>query len=330
MRTWNITTLAAALLLAATGVAQPWPTMPRALRKGDRVAVVSPSSSPSQKTVDAGCRVLRAWGYEPVVAPHATDDHHGFAGTADARAADLLWALRDSTVSAIMCTRGGDGAVQLLPYISSDDMRRHPKWLIGFSDITALHSAMVSAGVMTIHGSMLHAISAQGGTDSVSVILHSVLEGHLPTYRIGAHPLNQPGTAEGMLVGGNLAVFNDLAGSPYDFLQGSHDIILFIEDTDEPMTKVDRMWHHIVVRGLLPRIKGVIVGHFTDYKHPENGFDDMNAMLHEYLQHLGVPVCYAFPVGHKRPNLPMIEGCRIRLTVTADSTTLQFLKEAGR
>ena len=306
-------------------LAQRATVMPRPLKKGDRIAVISPSSVPTEKTVREGCDILRQWGYEPVVGPNALKEYHGFAGTADERAADLRWALTDSTVSAIMCTRGGDGAVQLLTRISLADFRRQPKWLIGFSDITALHSAMVQAGVMSIHGSMLHAISAQEGTDSISVMLHNILKGTLPTYRVAHNDFDQPGCAEGILVGGNFSVLCGLAGSPYDCLSRRDPLILFIEDTDEEMTKVDRMLHNLEVRGVLQRLKGIIVGHFTDYKRPKNDFEDMNEMLHSYLKELNIPVCYGFPVGHKRPNLPMIEGCRVRLNVSADGTSLLFL-----
>lgn len=307
--------------------AQHTPVMPRPLQRGDRIAVISPSSVPTEKTVSAGCDILRQWGYEPVVGPNALNEYHGFAGTADERAADLRWALTDSTISAIMCTRGGDGAVQLLTRIAAADFRRQPKWLIGFSDITALHSAMVQAGVMSIHGSMLHAISAQDGTDSVSVMLHNMLEGRLPTYYVDHNDLDQNGSAEGLLVGGNFSVLCGLAGSPYDCLSRQDPLILFIEDTDEEMTKVDRMLHHLEVRGVLQRLKGIIVGHFTGYKRPKNDFDDMNAMLHSYLQELNIPVCYGFPTGHKRPNLPLIEGCRVRFVVSGTGTSLTFLRQ---
>ncbi len=299
---------------------------PSFLRAGDSIAVISPCSSPEAKTVERGCSILRQWGYEPVVGPHALADYHGFAGTADERTADLLWALRDSTIRAIMCTRGGDGAVQLLSRIPLSELARHPKWLIGFSDVTALHSAMVQAGVQSIHGSMCHAIAAQEGTDTVSVTLRRLFRGQLPTYRLAPHELNQTGTAEGLLVGGNFSVFCGLAGSDYDFLQRTDDLILFIEDTDEAMTKVDRMLHLLEIRGILGRLKGILVGHFTKYKKPENGFADMYAMLHEYLQYYAIPVSYGFPVGHARPNFPLIEGARVRLTVSRQGTTLEYVE----
>lgn len=321
MRTIGVLLL---MVVAVTGRAQHTMTMPVFLKAGDSIAVISPCSSPEEKTVERGCDILRQWGYVPVVGRHAVDEYHGFAGTADHRAADLLWALRDSTIRAIMCSRGGDGAVQLLMRIPLEEFRRHPKWLIGFSDVTALHSAEVQAGVMSIHGSMCHAIAAQGGTDSVSVMLRHMLEGELPTYLMASHALDQPGVAEGMLVGGNMSVFCGLAGSDYDFLK-QRDLILFIEDTDEEMTKVDRMLHLLEIRGVLSRVKGIIVGHFTDYKRQKNGFDTMEQMLHEYLQHYPFPVSYGFPVGHQRPNLPLIEGAQVRLTVSREGTRLEYL-----
>ncbi|MBQ9357490.1 MAG: LD-carboxypeptidase [Prevotella sp.] len=300
--------------------------MPAFLHAGDSIAIISPSSSPDVRTIEAGCQALRLWGYVPVVGRHAAERYHGFAGTASQRAEDLLWALRDSTIRAIMCTRGGDGGVQVLPLVSAGEFRRHPKWIIGFSDVTALHSASVRAGVMSIHGPMCHAIAANGAADTANVVLRRLLQGQLPAYHAESHPLNQHGTAEGMLVGGNLSVFCGLAASPYDFLDIRSDLILFIEDTDESMTKTDRLLHLLEVRGVLGRLKGIVVGKFTKYKHPDNDFNDMYDMLHEYLQHYNIPVCYSFPVGHSRPNFPMIEGCRVRLTVAPSGTDLVFLR----
>jgi muramoyltetrapeptide carboxypeptidase len=313
----------AAMSLSTT--AQQPIVMPRPLQAGDTIAIVSPSSAPDSATVAKGCAALRDWGYVPVVGPHALNRYHGFAGTADERAADLLWALRDTTVKAILCSRGGDGAVQVLQRIPLSEFSQHPKWIIGFSDVTALHSAAVSAGVMSIHGTMCDGIAAKGERrDSVNAVLRRLLQGELPSYEVPAHPLNQPGQAEGILVGGNFSVLCGLAGSDYDFLRrADQGLILFIEDTGEGMTKVDRMLHQLEIRGVLSQLKGIIVGHFSKYKQPENDFADMYDMLHEYLQHYPVPVCYDFPIGHHSGyNYPLVEGCRVRLTVTAQGTQL--------
>ena len=307
--------------------AQQRSVMPKPLKTGDTIAVISPSSVPDSATVAKGCATLRSWGYVPVVGVHALSSYLGFAGTADERATDLLWALRNPSIKAIICSRGGDGAVQVLQRIPLKEFRNHPKWIMGFSDVTALHSAEVAAGVMSIHSSMCDGIAMRGERDSVNMILRKLLQGELPTYQAPAHPLNQQGEATGILVGGNFSVFCGLAGSEYDFLNRADEgLILFIEDTDESMTKVDRMLHQLEIRGVLSKLNGIIVGHFSKYKSPENGFADMYEMLHEYLQHYQIPVCYDFPVGHHSgKNYPMVEGCKVNLKVGQDGTLIQFV-----
>ena len=321
--------LFSALLTTATLYveAQQRSVMPTPLKTGDTIAVISPSSVPDSATVTKGCATLRSWGYVPVVGAHALSSYHGFAGTADERATDLLWALRNPSIKAIICSRGGDGAVQVLQRIPLKEFRNHPKWIMGFSDVTALHSAEVAAGVMSIHSSMCDGIAMRGERDSVNMILRKLLQGELPTYQAPAHPLNQQGEATGILVGGNFSVFCGLAGSEYDFLNRADEgLILFIEDTDESMTKVDRMLHQLEIRGVLSKLNGIIVGHFSKYKSPENGFADMYEMLHEYLQHYQIPVCYDFPVGHHSgKNYPMVEGCKVNLKVGQDGTLIQFV-----
>ncbi|MBP5276979.1 MAG: LD-carboxypeptidase [Prevotella sp.] len=315
------------LTVICLGVEAQRSVMPASLKTGDTIAVISPSSVPDSATVAKGCATLRSWGYIPVVGAHAMSNYHGFAGTADERAADMLWALRDPSVKAIICSRGGDGAVQVLQRIPLQEFRNHPKWVMGFSDVTALHSAEVSAGVMSIHSSMCDGIAMRGERDSVNMILRRLLQGVLPTYQAPAHPLNQPGEATGLLVGGNFSVFCGLAGSQYDFLNRVDEgLILFIEDTDESMSKVDRMLHQLEIRGILSKLNGIIVGHFSKYKYPESGFADMYEMLHEYLQHYNIPICYDFPVGHHSGwNYPMVEGCRVNLKVGQDGTLIQFV-----
>lgn len=315
------------LTVICLGVEAQRSVMPASLKTGDTIAVISPSSVPDSATIVKGCATLCSWGYVPVVGAHAMSNYHGFAGTADERAADMLWALRDPSVKAIICSRGGDGAVQVLQRIPLQEFRNHPKWVMGFSDVTALHSAEVSAGVMSIHSSMCDGIAMRGERDSVNMILRRLLQGVLPTYQAPAHPLNQPGEATGLLVGGNFSVFCGLAGSQYDFLNRVDEgLILFIEDTDESMSKVDRMLHQLEIRGILSKLNGIIVGHFSKYKYPESGFADMYEMLHEYLQHYNIPICYDFPVGHHSGwNYPMVEGCRVNLKVGQDGTLIQFV-----
>lgn len=294
------------------------------LHEGDTIAIISPSSATDTATINGGIRTLEKWGYHCVIGPNALNDYHGFAGIIDERLSDLLWALRNPSVKAIMCSRGGDGAAHLLARLSLDTLRQYPKPIIGFSDITALLCAEARAGVKGIHGSMCWALKTYEGNDTISQTLRRMLQGELPTYRVAPHPLNIKGRAEGIVVGGNLSVYNDLAGSEFDplLLDG---IILFMEDTGEGMSKVDRMLHNIEVRGLLSHIRGIIVGQFNKYKHPENGFEDMYAMLHEYMKHYQIPVCFDFPVGHAHlRNFPLLTGAKATLEVTPEGTTLSY------
>ena len=212
------------------------------LQEGDTIAIISPSSATDTTTINGGIRTLEKWGYHCIVGPNALNDYHGFAGTIDERLSDLLWALREPSVKAIMCSRGGDGAAHLLCRLSLDTLRNYPKMIIGFSDVTALLCAEARVGQRGIHGSMCHALKTYEGNDTVSQSLRRMLKGDIPIYRIAPHPLNIQGHAEGIVVGGNLSVFNDLAGSDYDPLL-LPDIILFMEDTGEGMSKVDRMLH---------------------------------------------------------------------------------------
>lgn len=294
------------------------------LHEGDTIAIISPSSSTDTTTIIGGIRTLESWGYHCVVGPNALNDYHGFAGTIDERLSDLLWALREPSVKAVMCSRGGDGAAHLLARLSLDTLRQYPKTIIGFSDVTALLCAEARAGVKGIHGSMCWALKTYEGNDTISQTLRRLLQGELPTYRVAPHPLDIKGRAEGIVVGGNLSVYNDLAGSDFDPLL-LDDIILFMEDTGEGMSKVDRMLHNVEIRGLLPHLRGIIVGQFNKYKHPENGFQDMYQMLHEYVKHYGIPVCFDFPVGHAHlRNFPLLTGARATLEVTPEGTTLSY------
>ena len=300
------------------------------LHKGDTIAIISPSSATDTATINGGIRTLEQWDYHCVIGKNALNDYHGFAGTIEERLSDLLWALREPSVKAIMCSRGGDGAAHLLSRLSLDTLRQHPKMIIGFSDITALLCAEARAGVKGIHGSMCHALKTYEGNDTVSQTLHHMLQGDLPTYRVAPHPLNIEGRAEGIVVGGNLSVYNDLAGSDFDPLL-LKDIILFMEDTDESMSKVDRMLHNMEMRGLLANVRGIIVGQFNKYKHPENGFDDMYAMLHEYLRHYNIPICYDFPVGHAHlRNFPLLTGAKAILEITPNGVILRYTEGAHK
>lgn len=303
--------------------------MPAPLKAGDKIAIISPASTPGEQNPELAAATLRAWGFEPVIGQHVLTKCHMYAGTIGERCADLGWALNDPEIKAIVCTRGGYGSAMLLDPMTRAEFSRHPKWIVGYSDITALHSAMVCSGVMSLHANMGGALGSRGATDSINLMLRDVLTGHLPSYTVPAHPLNKMGKAHGIVIGGNMSVFTNIGGSrEWDFLDRDNmrgrDIILFFEDVSESMPRVNSMLQALRLKGVLEHVKGIIVGRFTEYE-PQSGYTDMNEMLSETLNKYGIPVCYDFPTSHDEDwNYPIIEGCPATLTVTPAGVTLTF------
>ncbi len=327
--------LTAAIVLVATMTALAGGKklkMPAPLKAGDKIAIISPASTPGEDNPEKAAATLRAWGFVPVIGQHVLAKYHAYAGTIEERCADLRWALNDPEIKAIVCSRGGYGSAMLLDPMTHEDFKRHPKWIVGYSDITALHSAMVCSGVMSLHANMGGALGGRGDTDSINLMLRDVLMGKLPSYTVPAHPLNKMGTARGIVIGGNMAVFTNIAGNrEWDFLDRDNikgkDIILFFEDVSESMPRVNSMLQVLRLKGVLDRVKGIIVGRFTDYKHDEEDYD-MNEMLSETLNKYNVPVCYDFPASHDEDwNYPMIEGCPAILKVTPEGVSLTFEKK---
>ena len=305
--------------------------MPASLKAGDKIAIISPASTPGDQNPQQAAATLRAWGFEPVIGQHVLTRCHMYAGTVRERCSDLLWALNDPDIKAIVCTRGGYGSAMLLDPMTRDDFARNPKWIVGYSDITALHSAMVCSGVMSLHANMGGALGERGESDSINLMLRDVLMGKLPSYSVPAHPLNKVGRARGIVIGGNMAVFTNIGGSrEWDFLDRDNirgkDIILFFEDVSESMPRVNSMLQQLRLKGVLDHVKGIIVGRFTEYE-PRDGYNDMNEMLSETLNKYGIPVCYDFPASHDENwNYPMIEGCPATLEVTPEGVNLTFEK----
>lgn len=304
------------------------PKAPEFLKLGDTIAIVSPSSHPTGAHIDSAVSVLTRWGFTPIVAPNAHAEYRTFGGTTEQRLSDLLWALRKPGVKAIFSSRGGYGSANVLTQLPLDTLRRYPKWFIGYSDITGYLSAEVRAGNMGIHANMAGRFLKTGGNDTISQTLRNLLLGRLPQYNFPAHPYNHTGVAEGILLGGNMSVFNDLSGTEYDMLDtaftNGKPIILFIEDVEEPIAKIDRMLMHLKLRGILNRVQAVIVGRFADCP-PSRGYEDVNQMLHEYLDSYQIPICYDFPTGHDEAwNYPLIVGSYVRLNVLRDRVLLNF------
>lgn len=285
---------------------------PAPLKRGDKIAICSPAGKIKPEIVDAALPVLRAQGWEPVVMPHALGENGNFSGTADERFADLRDAFADPDVRAILCSRGGYGVVHILDRLDRLDLVSDPKWVIGFSDISALHALMNKKGVASIHSSMCAHIK-EGADDPDNAALFGILRGERPAFVFDAHPLDRQGIVSGTLVGGNLAVLAELIDTPFDLLKP--DSILFIEDVSEPVYKIERILYQLRLSGLLGKIRGLIVGQFTDYK-PDANHADMESMIYDALAGYDFPVAFGAPIGHVDHNIPLIESAKITLKVS--------------
>ena len=209
----------------------------------------------------------------------------------------------------------------MIDEIKLSELSAHPKWIVGFSDITTLHGLWTRAGVMSIHGTMSSFLAA-GGTDKTSLLMRDILLGKVPRYEVPAHPQNITGKASGILVGGNICTFAPNLSTQADATLGK-DLILFIEEVEESMHNIDRQFNILAMNGVLDRCKGVILGEFTDCG-TEFTFDNCEEMLRQYLVKYNIPILCGFPAGHDDVNLPMIMGAPVTIDVRSDGATLQF------
>ncbi len=315
--------LASLVSSSASGI-----VIPPTLRPGDKIAIVTPAYPVLGKYIDGMFNTLTQWGYEPVVMPHAYSHSDGiYAATDKARADDLNKAIADPEIKAIICSRGGYGTNRLIPLLDDEAMKANPKWIVGYSDITILHSWLNSLGIASIHGPMASHLSKYPADESSEALKQIFSQGPEIKFTAPAHKLNRPGSAKGRMLGGNFIVANNLAGTGYDpfDIPENEDVILYIEEVGEKIYAVERMLVRLKQAGILDRVKGIVFGEFTDYA-PDQSFRSMEAMINTRLDEWGYdfPVAYTFPFGHGRNVYPIINGATAELTVTPDLVTLQF------
>ena len=296
---------------------------PPFLKKGDKVALISPSYSTPIENVEKAADVLRGWGLVPVIGQNVEKlDAGKFAGTVAERTADVRWALKDPEIKAIICNRGGYGSIQIVDQLALEEFTNNPKWIVGFSDITTLHGMLSNAGVMSIHGTMSTFLASSGGTDQTSTLMRDLLMGSVPQYSVPAHSQNITGKASGTLVGGNICTFVPLLGSKAD-ATAHGDIILFIEEIGETLHNIDRLFNMLRLNGVLARCKGVVLGEFVSCS-TDLAYFSVEHMLHQYLEKYNIPVLCGFPAGHDSKNLPLVMGAPVTIDVRPDGSTLTF------
>ncbi len=303
---------------------------PDNLKRGDKIAILSPASIVKAEYIDSAAEYIYSKGYEPLVMPHAKGPASGsYSASLNDRLSDILTAWKSPDIKGVLCSRGGYGAVHLLKMIPGELLRANPRWLIGFSDISALHALSFSQGVASIHGPMTRHWHESG---KEAEFLFDILQsGKMPEYEFKNHtsdsiPQNIPGKAKGTLIGGNLAVLNGLSATPYDMLAAPlyKDCILFIEDIAEPIYKIERIMYRLFLQGVLGKLKGLIAGAFTE-SNPDRNFKSTEQMIARFLKEHGlanIPVAFGAPIGHIEGNMPVIEGAEVTFEVTSDTAFL--------
>ena len=299
---------------------------PPFLKQGDEIAIISPSGTVLSERVDGAVEAIRQWGFTPVVGEHCKGEYQAYGVISHSaapghRLADLQWALAAPRVKAILCSRGGYGAVHLLEYLDLKAIAENPKWIIGFSDISALHAAWHRAGVVSIHSPMAKHLTLHGIDNEISRNNYNIITGKgLPSYDVAPHPHNRLGSVTATITGGNLAVIMSLLATPYNVIKPGN--ILIIEDVAEQVYQVQRLFYHLKLAGILPRLAGLVVGQFTKYRGDDT--TAMYDMIHDIVSPYDYPVAFNFPIGHVPHNVPIVLGSTATLEVSDTNVKLSM------
>lgn len=251
--------------------------------------------------------VFRAWGLEVVIAPTLFNDHHSYlAGTDEERLADLQSALLSGAIQGIVCARGGYGTTRIVDRLDLAPLLRNPKWIVGFSDITALHLKLSAAGMTSVHAIMPVLFSKADAADSLESLRAVLFDVPRPIHA-PHHPLNRPGSRKGRTIGGNLSLIVDSLGTPSE--ADTRDKILVIEEVNEFRYKIDRMLTQLRRAGKLEGLAGLVVGHMTDIQDTNPSFGEgVEEIVSHVVAGYDFPVAFGFPIGHEHPNLAFIHG----------------------
>jgi len=297
---------------------------PSYLQKGDVIGIVCPSGFMPVEKASECIRVLNEeWGFLTKVGKTLGNEFHYFSGTDEERLNDFQQMLDDDEVKAVLCARGGYGLSRIIDQIDFKKFKKNPKWIIGYSDVTILHSHLYSNYyVSSIHAPMAAAFNDAGYINRFVQSLRLVLEGKKIKYSCEPHEFNKKGEAIGELVGGNLTLLAHLVGTDSDIKTRGR--ILFLEDVGEYLYNIDRMMYQLKRSGKLSKLAGLIVGGFTDNKDTERPFGQTAyEIIRDVVKEYDYPVCYGFPVSHGEENYALKIGVGYKLEVRKSRVVLE-------
>jgi len=299
---------------------------PKYLKTGDTVAIVAPSGvlAKNQNYILKAKKLLKSWGLEVVIGENVFKRFGHFAGNDKDRASDFQKALDDKSIKAIWCARGGYGAMRIIDDLNYNKYILNPKWIIGYSDITAIHNDLHIIGSESIHAIMCNSLNNGEIEKNKSVsLLKSVLFGEKIEYNISGNKYNKVGNSEGQIVGGNLTLLHSLIGSKSSI--DTDKKIIFIEDLGEYHYHIDRMLKTLKRAGYFNNCAGIIVGDFINFRKNSTPFgQNIYEIILETVKEYDFPVVFDFPAGHGEKNYPIILGRKIKLDVTKKQASIIF------
>ena len=290
--------------------------IPRYLEPGDTIGIVCPAGYMPFEKAQTCINTLQQWGYKVKTGRTlGSTSQNYFSGNDEERLKDFQEMLDDDEVNAVLCGRGGYGVTRIIDKINFKKFRKDPKWIIGFSDITVLHSHIyTNYEIATLHAPMAAAFNDGGAENEFVQSLRKALKGKHASYNCEGHEFNKLGEATGELVGGNLALLAHLVGSESDIKTKNR--ILFIEDVGEYLYNVDRMMYQLKRAGKLSKLAGLIVGKFTDNKDTERPFgQSVYEIIRDVVAEYDYPVCFNFPVSHEKENYALKIGVEYDLKI---------------
>jgi len=295
---------------------------PKYLQKGDTVAIVSTARKISSDKIIPAIKLLEKWELNVILGKTIGMEDHQFAGNDETRVTDFQQMMDNPKVKAIWCARGGYGTVRIVDQLDFSAFKKNPKWIVGYSDITVLHSQLHNLGVETLHATM--PINVENNSKQAIETLKMGLFGKNLSYGIPSSEKNKPGNASAEIVGGNLSILYSLMGS--DSAIKTKGKILFMEDLDEYLYHIDRMCMNLKRNGYFTHLKGLIVGGMSDMRDNDIPFGKTaEKIILDCVSEYDFPVVFNFPSGHLNDNRALILGRKVALNVTSEKTTLKFI-----
>jgi len=308
------------LSLTSITQAQKKMIIPPYLKKGDTVAIVATARKNVEDNLKPAISWLKSWGLEVVIGKTIGLDNNQLAGTDEERASDFQTMMDNPNIKAIWCVRGGYGTVRMIDLLDFTKFKQSPKWIVGFSDVTVMHSHLNNLGFASIHGIMPVSVKA---SEEAKESLRKALFGEPLEYVVPCDQMNRYGTAKGELVGGNLSILFSLLGSPSAV--NCDDKILFIEDLDEYLYHIDRMMMNLRRNGCLESLKGIIVGGMTKMHDNEIPWGkNAQEIIDDVTKKYNIPIIYNFPAGHMADNRALIFGKQVTIDVNDVESKVVF------